>query len=367
MAIDQAFIIQQIKKKETLYAAFCMNTKMPFIICDPDTYNDQVWIFDGEDELKKFVEEYAQKKYLIRGAKMEQKQFGGFFASLYTLDVNEIVYVSDDAVSKIALSDLVKRLDFSNLPPLQRPVENPSLQLSGLYFMQEATRQIPNEEKKNLSELNEEFSANLAAARYIVAVIPKEGPGTLPEKLQQHEFSVPVLNMKNGKKFVPCFSDQFEYDKFRQNQKLLELAVPLPGLMQYAGKDTDGFMLNPMGMSMVLTKELIEALVKAFPDRIQEGIQKANEIVRQAQEYAKKTSAIRKNAPDKKPEEKRKEVPVSHLPGHSKVLTPSFASRGRAEKEAAPAPVYRPVKKMPKEQEPSGKQPDSASTKQPEE
>ena len=104
---------------------------------DPDTYNDQVWVFDGEDELKKFVEEYAQKKYLIRGAKMEQKQFGGFFASLYTLDVNEIAYVSDDAVTKIALSDLVKRLDFSNLPPLQRPVENPSLQLSGLYFMQE--------------------------------------------------------------------------------------------------------------------------------------------------------------------------------------------------------------------------------------
>ena len=102
MAIDQAFIIQQIKKKETLYAAFCMNTKMPFIICDPDTYNDQVWVFDGEDALKKFVEEYAQKKYLIRGAKMEQKQFGGFFASLYTLDVNEIVYVSDDTVSKIA-------------------------------------------------------------------------------------------------------------------------------------------------------------------------------------------------------------------------------------------------------------------------
>ena len=196
-------------------------------------------------------------------------------------------------------------------------------------------------------------------------MIPKEGPGTLPEKLQRHEFSVPVLNMKNGKKFVPCFSDQFEYDKFRQNQKLLELAVPLPGLMQYAGKDTDGFMLNPMGMSMVLTKELIEALVKAFPDRIQEGIQKANEIVRQAQEYAKKTSAVRKNAPDKKPEEKRKEVPVSHLPGHSKVLTPSFASRGGAGKEAAPAPVYRPVKKAPKEQEPSEK-PDSASTKQPE-
>ena len=167
-----------------------------------------------------------------------------------------------------------------------------------------------------------------------MAVIPKEGPGTLPEKLQRHEFSVPVLNMKNGKKFVPCFSDQFEYDKFRQNQKLLELAVPLPGLMQYAGKDTDGFMLNPMGMSMVLTKELIEALVKAFPDRIQEGIQKANEVVRQAQEYAKKASEARKKAPEKKPDEKRKEVPVSHLPGHSKVLTlPSHPEPGRKKRQ----------------------------------
>ena len=69
----------------------------------------------------------------------------------------------------------------------------------------------------------------------------------------------------------------------------------------------------------------------------------------------------------KKPEEKRKEVPVSHLPGHSKVLTPSFTSRGGAGKETAPAPVYRPVRRAPEEQKPSEKQPDSASTKQPEE
>lgn len=345
MAVDQAFIIQQIRNKEALFAAFCMNTKMPFIICDPETYNDQVWIFDSEDVLKKFVDSYAEKQYLIRGAKMTQKQFPGFFASLYTLDVNEIVYAGEEANTKIALSDLVQRPDFSKLPALQRPIENPPLQLSGLYFMQEATRKIPNEEKTNLKELNEEFSANLASARYIVACIPKEGPGTISEKLQKHEFSVPVLNMKNGKKFVPCFSDQFEYDKFRKQAKLLELAVPLPGLMQYAGKNTDGFMLNPMGMSMVLTKELIEALMKAFPDRVQEGIQRANEVVKQAQEQAKQAQAARAKAAEKKAaEEKKREIPVSHLPGHSKVLTP-FAAKNTEKVPSEPAPVYRPVKK----------------------
>lgn len=350
MAVDQAFIIQQIKNKEELYAAFCMNTKMPFIICDPDTYNDQVWIFDSEDGLKKFVAEYAEKKYIIRGAKMNQKQFLGFFSSLYTLDVNELVFVSGDSETRIALSDVVMPPDFSKIPPLQRPIQNPSLQLSGLYFMQEATRQIPNEQKK-LKDLNEEFSANLAAARYIIAVIPKEGEGSLAEKLQKHEFNVPVLNLKNGKKFVPCFSDQFEYDKFRRQQKLLELAVPLPGLLQYSGKDTDGFMLNPMGMSMVLTKDLIEAIVKAFPDRIQESIQKANEIVKQAQEQAQKARAAQAMAAAKKAAEKnseeKKEIPVSHLPGHSKVLTP-FANKN-PQTPAAPAPVYRPVKKSPGE------------------
>lgn len=361
MAIDQAFMIQQIMNKETLFAAFCMNTKMPFIICDPETYNDQVWIFDSEDVLKKFVDSYAEKKYLIRGAKMSQKQVPGFFASLYTLDVNEVVYAGEESDTKIALGDLVKRPDFSKLPVLQRPIENPSLQLSGLYFMQEATRKIPAEEKGNLKELNEEFSANLASARYIVACIPKEGPGTMAEKLQKHEFSVPVLNMKNGKKFVPCFSDQFEYDKFRRQSKLLELAVPLPGLMQYSGKDTDGFMLNPMGMSMVLTKDLIEALMKAFPERVQDGIHKANEVVKQAQEQARQAQAARQKASEKKAaEEKKKEIPVRHLPGHSKVLTP-FAAKNAGKAPSEPAPVYRPVKKAPG-QRPEEKKPENPDT-----
>lgn len=347
MAVDQAFIIQSIMNKEALYAAFCVSTKMPFIICDPESFNDQVWVFDSEEALKSFVTEYGQKKYIVRGARMNPKQYAGFFGSLYTLGVNEVVVASADSQQKIALTDLVKRPDFSRIPAAARPVENPTLQLSGLYFMQEATRQVPNEEKKNLQELNEEFSADLAAARYIVAVIPKEGPGSIGEKIAKHEFNVPVLNMKNGKKFVPCFSDQFEFDKFKGKSRLLELAVPLPGLMQYSGKDTDGFMLNPMGMSMVLTRELIDAIQKAFPERVKIGVQKSAEAVHEAQEQAKKIRAAReaqakkKQETAKKEEEKKDPIPVSHLPGHSKVLTPFQARKP----EAAPAPVYRPVKK----------------------
>lgn len=345
MAVDQSFMIQKIMKQDVLYAAFCMNTKMPFIICDPETYNDQVWVFDSEEVLKKFIAEYAEKKYMIRGAKFEQKQAPAFFASLYTLDVNEVVYGQDGSLVKIPLESLVKRPDFSKLPVIQRPIQNPALQLSGLYFMQEATRQIPNEEK-NLQDLNEEFSANLASARYIIGVLPKEGPGSIQEKLQKHEFSVPVLNLKNGKKFVPCFSDQFEFDKFRRNSKgILEMAVPLPGLRAYAGKDTDGFMLNPMGMSMALTPELLDALTKAFPERVQQGVENAQQIVKEAQEQMQKVraAAAKKKTEGKKAEEKKAEIPVSHMPGHSKVLTP-FAKNAVPEEKTAPAPVYKPVK-----------------------
>ncbi len=358
MAVDQAFIIQQLMNKEVLYAAFCMNTKMPFIICDPETYNDQVWVFDSEDVLKKFIQDYAEKKYIIRGAKMEKKQFPGFFASLYTLDVNEIVFAEAGSTTDIALSAIIRRPDFSKLPVISRPVENPSLQLSGLYFMQEATRQIPNEQKENLQDLNEEFSANLASARYVVAILPKEGEGSLQEKLSKHQFSVPVLNLKNGKKFVPCFSDQFEFDKFRRgDKKLLELAVPLPGLMQYLGNGTDGFMLNPMGMSMALTPELISAIEKAFPDRVKAGVEAATNVVKEAAKQltaAQKARAEAQQEAKKKPQEQKKsEIPVSHLPGHSKVLTP-FGQKTAQAKPEAPAPVYRPVKK--EDQKPEEKQ-----------
>ena len=78
MAVDKRFLIKSVQKKNEMIVAYCAYTNMPFVICDPESYNDQVWIFDNEPLLQEFAKEYTQKKILLKGIKYENKNFLGF-------------------------------------------------------------------------------------------------------------------------------------------------------------------------------------------------------------------------------------------------------------------------------------------------
>lgn len=56
------------------------------------------------------------------------------------------------------------------MEPAKRPLINPTLQLSGIYFMQELRRPVEKEEHKNLRALEEELIANLKKSHFLVAM-----------------------------------------------------------------------------------------------------------------------------------------------------------------------------------------------------
>ena len=147
MAIDNHFMIQKFLSRQKIIVAFCGITNMPLLVCDPDSYNDQVWVFENENLLKKFAAAYIQRKVPIRGAIIPKNAFKNFYTTLFSIGANELVYTAEGSVSKFPLEEVVKRPDYSSLPEAARPVENPELQLTGLYFLQEFGRQVPNEEK----------------------------------------------------------------------------------------------------------------------------------------------------------------------------------------------------------------------------
>ncbi|MCD7818766.1 MAG: SseB family protein, partial [Lachnospiraceae bacterium] len=133
MAVDKKFLIRSIQKKESLIAAYCVFTNMPFVICDPETFNDQVWLFDTEAQLQEFAKPYTEKKIALKGIKYPQKNLLGFFATLFSTGINELVFVSESGKQTLGLEELVKRPDYSKLPKEQQPIFNPQLQLTGLY------------------------------------------------------------------------------------------------------------------------------------------------------------------------------------------------------------------------------------------
>ena len=243
---------------------FACFTDMPLVVCDPETFNDQIWIFDTEEQLSGICKKILGKKGSFKGHQAPRNQrFLSFFSMLFTIGVNELVFVSESGTDRIELAELVKRPDFSQLPKEQQPVSNPELQLTGLYFVEEASRPVPNEQK-NLVDLEEELAANLYKAKYMVPIELLEGPEPDLEKLKEKKYRIPILKNKNGDVLQPLFTDPNEFAKFNRENVFKALSVPFANLVKLVIKDSKGFLLNPAGFHIAMPKELLEGLPKRF-------------------------------------------------------------------------------------------------------
>ena len=267
MSVDNTFFIKQLRKRESLIAAFCAFTGMPFVICDPESFNDQVWVFETEEQLQEFAKPYTEKKMLLQGRKILNKDFLGFFSSLYFIGINEIVYQgAGGSPVNLELSSIVNAPDFTKMKADHRPLMNANLQLTGLYFMQEASRPVPNDEKEDLAELEEEFASNLVRCRYLLPIILLNGPGSGPDKIKNRRYQVPMVRTKDGTVLQPLCSDQTELQKFAQGKKMMALTFPFAALEKALSKEAKGYMLNPAGFHALLTREVLQALPKRFPE-----------------------------------------------------------------------------------------------------
>jgi|GEM_PF-103709 len=298
MAIDNRFLIQKLQKVPQMYVAFCTATNMPLVVCDPDTYNDQVWVFSKQEILQEFAKPYLEKKIPVRGVIVDRKQYSAFFGSLHVIGANEVVFQEDtDVRFTITLTDLAPMPDYSKLPVTKRPLFNPELQLTGLYFMQEFSRPVPNEEKENLPALDEEFSVNIARARYLVPIEFNEGEGTATQKLARHEYKLPILRGKNGEILQPIFSDAAEFQKFARGKQISAITLPFVSLRPLLVKDSKGFILNPAGYHILLPGSLLETLQKKFPDEVAKGVEQARAEGKEAARimHGDRAQAIKKN------------------------------------------------------------------------
>lgn len=52
--------LQKLQKMEQFYLLINAGTHNPFVVCDKENFNDQVWIFEVEDDMKE-----AAKPYMI--------------------------------------------------------------------------------------------------------------------------------------------------------------------------------------------------------------------------------------------------------------------------------------------------------------
>ena len=227
MGITEQEAIKELQTRDEIFVAYSQATKLPYVICDQESFNDQVWVFATEEEIKAFGKKKLEDKILLMGMKYEKKDYPRFYGTLYAIGVNSVVWVDGENQIEVELTRIARQADFSQLEPKKQPLFNSTLQLSGIYFMQELRRPIKKSE-------------------FLVAM------ATDPE--DPTKVNIPYLKNKQGDILQPAFTDVMEFDKFARGKKLRAAKVPfakLPGLIINQAK---AFVINPMGFNLILDR-----------------------------------------------------------------------------------------------------------------
>ncbi len=267
MAVDHGLMIKKLQGLDTFYAGFSQSTRMPYIECAPETFDDQVYLFTEEEAARQWAGEQGENKNPVAAVKVEKEQMLMFYTSLYLIGVNRLVFHNGAGFVFLPIEQVVTLKqpdgDDKNLPR-----SNPTLQLTMIYFLQELRRpgQSPQDMNRRirLQEMEQEMMANLMRSRYIMAVDVSRVEGEFDPKKPGQNIQIPYLKTPEGDMMQPLFSDMWEFQKFsKERGKGLRLAtMPFKALSGSLIKDARGYVLNPAGVNLVLLREKLETMTK---------------------------------------------------------------------------------------------------------
>ena len=252
MGISKEQAVKELQNRDFVFVAYSQATRLPYVTCDEETYNDQAWVFSTEEGIKEYGKKCAENKILLMGMRYEKKDYPRFYGTLYAIGVNTVMWVDGEESCEVELTDIAKQ-DLSKLEPEKRPLLNPTLQLSGIYFMQELRRPIKNEERKNMREMEEELLVNLRKSEYLMVMNVSEED---PKKI-----NIPFLKDKKDQILQPIFSDVMELEKFTKGKKMRVAKLPFTKLMDVMLENAAAYVVNPMGFNLVLNRDQVKKII----------------------------------------------------------------------------------------------------------
>lgn len=276
--------IKELKSLKEGYVLFSLLTNMPYVECETENYNDESFLFAGKEDAETMVKALDEKgirtvarelKTLEVQVPVKQDKPQGEQKKMYLNQVRQhlgtMPFLGINAVCYQPAGGQPVLVELSELLPedFEKKVSGnalyqPTLQLTGLYLMQEARRRKEYVDMKHLQELDEEFSSNLVKSRLFIPVLAPEGHEKDP-KLDLKSCKMPYLRHQNGDIFFPLFTDVWEFQKYAQGKKgLRPVQVPFQEITKFWVKDAKAYMINPMGYSLPIGKDMIPRILQKF-------------------------------------------------------------------------------------------------------
>lgn len=299
MTVDNSFTMKKFQSMEIIYVTFSQITKLPYVECDPETFDDQVYMFTEEEVAKEFAKSYVEKNTPLLTVKVLRKQMPNFYMGLYAEGVNMVIFHEGDQTRRIELEQIFPKPDMEKMNKQHLPVLNPGVQLTVVYFLQELRK--PNQRRddaermQHLRELEEEMLVNLMRSKFILAIDISQVQGEFDPANPGPDVRIPYIKNQNEEIFQPLFSDIGEFQKFRPDPqaKLRLAAIPFQHLLPYLMKQAKGFVINPSGFNLLLTREQLQRIMGAQAQSVRPNLEAmmAQAAAAQAQRNAQNNAA----------------------------------------------------------------------------
>lgn len=242
-----------LQNADPLYVVMSEGTRLPFVECDRETYDDEVLVFDSRETAENAGKELEEEGYLIRITELSVKQRLAFFSSLFSMGVNAVkLNKGGREESILELTGLITRPAFPRFSPeiaerlktdpaIKFHVENPEFHLTAVYYIQKVRNRRRELWEEEVKELYEEMMIHYREGYYISARLEDGG--------------MPLLKKKDGLALQPLFTDLQEFAKFQRanaGMKLQNFIVSEKGFLKFLTKEASGIVINPFGISLVL-------------------------------------------------------------------------------------------------------------------
>lgn len=241
--MDKKEILIKLQRQDQIYMILSKCTRLPFVYCDPESFDDEIFVYFNETSAQAKVEELKKQGELVVSVVIPNKNFLPFYSGLFPMGINAIVV--DGGTEEeicIQLEELVRKPDDSKLPKGQVRIENPSLHLTGMYFMQELRKTVRTELTEELQEMQQEMLSHFANGTYVIA-------------MKDEQKGVVLMKNPQGQSALPIFTDIQEFQKFQManpKEKLMPGIVKADKVGALLPPDATTVVLNPLGMNVPL-------------------------------------------------------------------------------------------------------------------
>ncbi len=259
-------VLSRIRDAEYLFMLFDETIRYPFI--DHGFGN----VYFEEETAKQAADLFARqfRKLAVKKCSIEDKNRGtryGFFDFLYFIGIENLIIDNGGYRARFKRSEIMAAPGEWNPNEKGLNPKNPMLNFAMLDFMEEFRWPVQYEKRNEVLKVKEIRMLSLIRSGQFI--VPMQTEGDVKEleagRIQitpNTKIKLPVMKARDGKEFIPAYTDGFEFGKNPQSKEWRAGIVKYQDILRFI-QDKDGVCLNPEGQNIVLTKDRMMAVEAA--------------------------------------------------------------------------------------------------------